>query len=77
MGTLAVPSHSYVTLGTLLNSSGLWMLTSEVEMDPTTYVLPQKAAGWLQEIGKESQQAECLKLMDPNLVKVIGKLCFF
>lgn len=55
VGTLAVPSHSYVTLGTLLNSSGPRMLTSEVEMDPTTYVLPQKAAGCLQEIGKESQ----------------------
>lgn len=55
VGTLAMPSHSYVTLGTLLNSSGPRMLTSEVEMDPTTYVLPQKAAGWLQEIGKESQ----------------------
>lgn len=59
VGTLVVPSHSYVTLGTLLNSPGPWILTSEVEMDPTAYVLPQKAAAWLEEIRKESQQARC------------------
>lgn len=40
VGTLAVPSESYATLGTLLNSSGPWILTSEAEMDPTTYLLP-------------------------------------
>lgn len=59
VGTLAVPSDSYATLGTLLNSSGPWILTSEVEMGPTTHLPPQKAAVWLQESRKESQGAKC------------------